>query len=303
MSSCRRIWNASSSTSTPSTKARSPADRQSPPHARARAAVSRSEDPARSSCSPEPVLPTSLLNSTTTNCTRLCALALAHRPRHPFRPRSDHPRRRSTTPTIPHPRIPVGSPPASKRHRTMQPPRLERLTLTALGRVWPSSLRQSSHRWSVSEPESHSRSVTERTPERPATVDQPALRPPASNRSIGRSSSEPSVPWTDIAGMRNHLAHRYFDEPRNRRGDHRTRPSSGHRCGAPTSRTSRSVSSHWPREQQTTMQPGVRVQARAGSGGRAGARPRVTATSSSRTNHDTNTAGIINRPTARKPAR
>jgi len=24
-------------------------------------------------------------------------------------------------------------------------------------------------------------------------------------------SSEPDIPWTDIAGMRNHLAHRYFD--------------------------------------------------------------------------------------------
>ncbi|MCA1844610.1 MAG: DUF86 domain-containing protein [Actinobacteria bacterium] len=22
---------------------------------------------------------------------------------------------------------------------------------------------------------------------------------------------EPSIPWTDVAGMRNHLAHRYFD--------------------------------------------------------------------------------------------
>jgi uncharacterized protein with HEPN domain len=27
-------------------------------------------------------------------------------------------------------------------------------------------------------------------------------------------SREPSIPWVDVAGMRNHLAHRYFDTAR-----------------------------------------------------------------------------------------
>jgi uncharacterized protein with HEPN domain len=35
-------------------------------------------------------------------------------------------------------------------------------------------------------------------------------------RAIGPSllGREPSIPWVDVAGMRNHLAHRYFDTAR-----------------------------------------------------------------------------------------
>jgi uncharacterized protein with HEPN domain len=34
---------------------------------------------------------------------------------------------------------------------------------------------------------------------------------------------EPDIPWVDVAGMRNHLAHRYFDTALNRAGDRYSR--------------------------------------------------------------------------------
>jgi len=42
---------------------------------------------------------------------------------------------------------------------------------------------------------------------------------------------EPSIPWVDVAGMRNHLAHRYFDTARAIvQGNHRRRAASARRC-------------------------------------------------------------------------